>query len=162
MTMVQNHSGRPLVLGVGNILMGDEGVGIHAAQLLERELAGRSVDVVDGGTGGFTLLPLFQTYSTIILLDATMDGNPPGSVAIREPRFASDYPRSLSAHDLGLRDLIECSAVLSYSPKVYLLTVSVESVQPVGIALSPEVASALPRLLSSVHDLLRQLALNAA
>ena len=66
---------RPLVMGVGNILMGDEGVGVHAARLLEEQLLPGHPAILDGGTGGFHLLSLFEEYDPIILIDATMDGN---------------------------------------------------------------------------------------
>ena len=147
---------RLLVLGIGNVLMGDEGVGIHAARLLEDELRLENVSVLDGGTGGFVLLPYFQSFQTIIILDATMDGNPPGTIAVREPRFASDYPISLSAHDLGLRDLVETAALLAYSPKVYLVTISVTSLQPATLELSSPVAKSLLGVSSLVRSILSQ------
>ncbi|MBP1654413.1 MAG: hydrogenase maturation protease, partial [Bacteroidetes bacterium] len=91
----------PLVLGVGNYLLGDEGVGVHAARELLEAGAPEGVTVLDGGTGGFHLLSLFQDYDPIILIDATMDGEPAGTVRLLHPKFASDFPRTLSAHDIG-------------------------------------------------------------
>lgn len=83
---------RPLVLGVGNLLLGDEGIGVAAIRHLEQSgLAGRA-DLVDGGTGGFHLLSLFRDYAHIILIDATMDGKPPGTVSLIRPRYARDFP----------------------------------------------------------------------
>ena len=67
MTTQQN---RILVLGIGNILMNDEGVGIHVVSQLEKEgLDG--ADLMDGGTGGFHLLGFIQSYKKVILIDAS-------------------------------------------------------------------------------------------
>ena len=150
------ETGNLLVLGVGNVLMGDEGVGIHAVRALANVFPEGDATLVDGGTGGFTLLPLFQRYETIIILDATMDGQTPGTVTVREPRFASDYPRSLSAHDLGLRDLVETSALLQYHPKVFLVTITVATIQPVMLELSPDIAASIPRVRVSVARIIEQ------
>jgi hydrogenase maturation protease len=117
-----------LVLGIGNYLLGDEGVGVHAIHQLEREILPPFVAVVDGGTGGFHLLSYFSDYKTIVMIDATMDGQPVGSVRVIEPRFASDFPRALSAHDIGLRDLIESAVLLGPLPKFYLITISIAGV----------------------------------
>ena len=143
-----------LVLGVGNLLMGDEGVGVHAAWQLQAMPLPSGVSVVDGGTGGFHLLSYFQDYETIILIDASMDGGAPGTVALLEPRYASDFPRSLSAHDIGLRDLIESAALLRPLPRMFLVTVSIESAQPIGPHLSEPVAAAVPRVIETVASLL--------
>ena len=63
-------------------------------------------DLVDGGTGGFHLLGFFSDRPWIVLIDAAADGRPPGTVSLIRPRFASDFPRTLSAHDIGLKDLL--------------------------------------------------------
>jgi hydrogenase maturation protease len=143
-----------LVLGIGNLLMGDEGAGVHAAWALQRQPLPPGVTVVDGGTGGFHLLSYLQDYSTVILVDATMDGELPGTVSLLEPRYASDYPRSLSAHDIGLRDLIEAAALLGPLPRTFLVTVSIDTVQPTGPTLSAPVTAALPRVTELVTSIL--------
>jgi len=146
---------RTLVLGIGNLLMGDEGVGVHAVQELAPEALGPQVTVVDGGTGGFHLLSYFSDYDPIIMIDATMDGRPPGSVSLIEPRYATDFPRSLTAHDIGLRDLIESAALLGPLPKIYLITVSVGELQPMETTLSGPVREAIRRVHALVKDLIR-------
>jgi hydrogenase maturation protease len=146
-----------LILGIGNYLLGDEGVGVHAIQQLEREKLPPFVTVVDGGTGGFHLLSYFSDYETIVMIDATMDGQPAGSIRVIEPRFASDFPRALSAHDIGLRDLIESAALLGPLPKCYLVTISIAEPQSLRTELSPTVAESLPRITQLVHSLLNSI-----
>ncbi len=147
-----------LVLGIGNYLLGDEGVGVHAIHELEREKLPPFVTLVDGGTGGFHLLSYFSDYETIVMIDATMDGQPAGSLRIIEPRFASDFPRALSAHDIGLRDLIESAVLLGPLPKIYLVTISIAEIQSLRTELSPAVAESLPRITQLVHSLLNSIA----
>lgn len=143
-----------LVLGVGNYLMGDEGVGVHAARCLEQEPLPPRVRVVDGGTGGFHLLSYFEDFNSIIMIDAAMDGKPPGTVSLIRPRFASDFPRSLSAHDIGLRDLIESAALLKPLPPIHLITVSIESLQHMVVELSPLIRQSLPCVAAMVREII--------
>jgi hydrogenase maturation protease len=145
---------RPLILGIGNVLMGDEGIGVHAARRFEKtDLAGRA-DILDGGTGGFSLLGIFGERERVILIDATMDGRPAGTLTLLRPRFASDFPRSLSAHDIGLRDLVETAALLGTLPRIELVTISVADLQPMTLEISPPVAAALDKVESIVRKLL--------
>jgi hydrogenase maturation protease len=142
-----------LVLGVGNVLMGDEGVGVRAIEQLQRSPLPDGVELLDGGTGGFHLLSLFQQYDPLILIDATMNGAPAGTVAVTRPRFASDFPRTLSAHDIGLRDLLESAQLLGPLPRMYLVTVAIDCIQPMSLELSETVF----RSLSVVGDVVRSL-----
>lgn len=153
--MFGNHSSREpiLVLGIGNWLMGDEGVGIHAVRKLEKERLPPHVALLDGGTGGFHLLSCFEDHRVIVMIDATLDGKPPGTVSLLEPRFASEFPRALSAHDIGLRDLIESAALLGPLPKTFLITVSVTELQDMTITLSPEVEASIPRVVEMVKTI---------
>ncbi|BCS35499.1 hydrogenase 2 maturation endopeptidase [Luteitalea sp. TBR-22] len=133
-----------LVLGIGNLLMGDEGVGVHAIETLAAEAWPADVALLDGGTGGFHLLEVLHTHGEIVMIDATMDGQEPGTVTVLRPTYASDFPRSLSAHDIGLRDMVEATQLTRALPTITLITVSIASVQPMELALSPAVAAALP------------------
>jgi hydrogenase maturation protease len=146
--------GRTLVLGIGNVLMGDEGVGVTAAHLLAREALGEDVEVLDGGTGGFHLLEYFEAGRRLILIDAALDGLPPGTVRVLRPRYLSEFPRALSAHEIGLRDLLETATLIGRMPPTELVTVSVEPRLEAGTGLSAPVAAALPRVLERVRGLL--------
>jgi hydrogenase maturation protease len=147
---------RLLVLGIGNLLMGDEGVGVHAIRALEKEPLPAGVALLDGGTGGFNLLSCLGEYPTVIVIDATMDGGEPGTVRIIKPRFLSEYPRSLGAHDIGLRDLIESAVLLDTMPVVHLITVSIADISAMTTELTPAVQRALPQVVQSVRQILRE------
>jgi hydrogenase maturation protease len=144
---------RLLVLGVGNVLLGDEGVGVHAVSRLKEESFPPGADILDGGTGGFHLLSLFQDYDPILIIDATMDGKPPGTVTLTRPRFASDFPRTLSAHDIGLRDLLESATLLGPLPRLFLVTVAIDAIQSMQLELSEPVRASLEEVAKIVKTI---------
>ena len=106
-----------LVLGVGNLLLKDEGVGIHVIKALENEKLPAHVHLMDGGTGGLHLLSWLQGYDRIIMIDATLDNNPPGTVRLIQPRYATDFPPLMSAHEIGLKDMIDAMILTDDLPE---------------------------------------------
>lgn len=142
-----------LVMGVGNYLMGDEGVGVHLIREMAKIELPEKVDILDGGTGGLTLLSCFEAYPAIIFVDATMDGQEPGSIRVTQPKFASDFPNALSVHDVGLKDLVEAVYLMDIVPKIYLITISIEELKPMTIALSKPVRDAIPRAIQEILTL---------
>jgi len=142
-----------LVLGVGNLLVGDEGVGVHALRRLEQETWPGYVRLVDGGTGGLHLLGLLRGHARIVLIDATRDGAPAGTVRRFRARVAADFPPALGAHDIGLRDLIAAAALLGPLPVIDVVTVSVAELKPMTLMLSAPVAAALPAVARIVRAL---------
>jgi hydrogenase maturation protease len=142
-----------LILGIGNLLMGDEGVGVHTIKALEGKSFPEDVDILDGGTGGFHLMAYFQEYENIIMIDATMDKKPTGTVSVIEPKFASDFPKSLSAHDIGLKDMIESVTIIGKLPKIYLITVTIDTIQSMQMELSTKVKDAIPEVIKKIDAL---------
>jgi len=143
-----------LILGIGNYLMGDEGVGVHVANLLQKEKLPPGVDVVDGGTGGFHLLSYFEGYETLILVDATLDNNPNGTIQLITPRFATDFPQAMSTHDIGLKDMVTALQLMGKMPTIHLFVVSIESLQQQGIELTQAIEKAIPDLIQKIKNLL--------
>ncbi len=154
-----NCSVKTLVLGLGNVLMGDEGVGVHVVRdLAKRALSGK-VECLDGGTGGFILLEPLQDAGRIILIDAAADGNPPGTVTRTTPRFSRDYPPTLTAHDIGVKDLLDVFYIQGGGPEVVLYAIAIDPQQPISLELSPEIAQAAQ---VAVAEILAELAQPAA
>lgn len=143
---------RILILGIGNLLLGDEGVGVHAVQMLEKDKFPDKVTILDGGTGGFHLMSYIQDYPKILMIDATMDGKPPGTISVIKPKFASDFPKSLSAHDIGLKDLIESVALIDKLPDITLITVSIESLPGMSLELTPGISNSLPGIIERINS----------
>jgi len=134
--------------------MGDEGVGVRAIEALEQESWPDGVTLLDGGTGGFHLLSCLRDHTRVLLIDATMDGQAPGTLRVLRPRYASDFPRSLTAHDIGLRDLVEAASILHGLPNLTLVTVSIAEIRPMTMTLSDPVARAIPEIGVLVRSLL--------
>jgi len=144
--VTKNSEDHILVLGIGNLLMGDEGVGVHVVRRLEQLSLPPNVRCLDGGTGSFLLLECMQLAGRILLIDATIDGKPPGTVTRLTPQFSSDYPVTLTAHDIGLKDLLDAAYFTSGALEVTLFAVSIEAPRGIGMELSPVIARALPAI----------------
>ena len=130
-----------LVLGVGNLLLKDEGVGIHVIKALENEKLPAHVHLMDGGTGGLHLLSWLQGYDRIIMIDATLDNNPPGTVR-------------LSAHEIGLKDMIDAMILTDDLPETHLIVISALNINEVGMDLTPEVKAAVPKVIRMIQEII--------
>ena len=150
-------SDKTLVLGLGNVLMGDEGVGVKSIEYMQDQSFPEHVRLLDGGTGGFHLLSLFQEYDHFIIIDATIGRQNPGEVNVLKPRFASDFPKSLTSHDIGLRDLMQSAELLADLPDIHLITVNIEEFRTVKIGMSKALDEKLPEVHKTVLKILEEL-----
>jgi hydrogenase maturation protease len=117
----------------------------------------KGVDVLDGGTGGFHLLEYFEQYPNVILIDATLDENPPGTIRLIKPKFAKDFPQAMSTHDIGLKDMVSALQLLGTMPNINLFVVSIESIQQQGIELTPNIEAVTPLIIDQVKVLMFKL-----
>lgn len=155
---VANEGGLDLVLGVGNPLMGDDGLGIAAvAALRDRWPDSKSLALVDGGTWGMTLLPLIEAANRLLIVDAIDRGAPPGTpITIEGDEIPRQLAIKLSPHQSDLREALAVAELRGRLPAV---TVAF-GIQPAIIALSTElsavVADGFQALLRDVEGRLRQ------
>jgi hydrogenase maturation protease len=139
-----------LVIGVGNSILSDDGVGVHAARLLQRDpRLPEGVVVLDGGTIGLELLPYASDASRLLLLDAVNSGDAPGTITRWMGRDLLSTSGGWSVHHLGVADLIAALALVSVESQ----EIVVLGVQPAntdwGTSLSPEVEAALASLVDA-------------
>lgn len=137
-----------LVLGLGNVLLEDDGVGAAAvALLLERYAPPEGVRVLDGGTLGLSLLPYLEGADRVILVDAVRAEGPPGSVVrLDGDEVGPAVATRLSPHQVGVADLLDGARWLGrYPDRVVLLGLVPESME-LAVGLSPRVHAALPEL----------------
>lgn len=146
-----------LVLGIGNYLMGDEGVGIHFINSINESEFPKNITFMDGGTGGFLLIPYLESHPIAIIIDATMDGKEAGTISLLKPKFSNDFPLSLSGHNFGLKDMVEILTLFDRMPAIYLFTVSIDSMDPMVTELSPNVKAALSNIKNKVLNLINEL-----
>lgn len=148
----QTKSKKTLVLGLGNLLMGDEGVGVHVVRALARRVLPCGVECLDGGTGGFTLLGPLEDADHIVLVDAAADGHPPGTVTRIAPRFSRDYPPTLTAHDVGVKDLLDIFYMRGGGREVVLYAITIDPCQPIAVSLSATCAKAAEKVVELLLD----------
>jgi hydrogenase maturation protease len=150
---------RTVVLGIGNVLLSDEGVGVHAIKALaQRYEETKQVEIVDGGTAGMELFPLLEGAHHLIVVDAIRCGQPPASIVRLEGEQVPAYFKTkLSPHQVGLSDVLAALAFKGTIPGQVVLI----GVQPVklslGMDLSPEVNARLEEVVSMVQAELAKL-----
>jgi hydrogenase maturation protease len=145
---------KTVVLGLGNILLGDEGVGVRVVEELERTGGLPGVDLVDGGTAGFSLLSYFDGARLAVVVDAAADGAPPGTVTLTRPEFSGTYPAALTPHEVGLKNILDALALTGVRPEIVLVTVSVAEADRASLELSPPVAAAVREAAGLIRRLL--------
>jgi len=148
--------GRTLVLGCGNLLGADDGVGIAALDRLREVALPSGVELEDGGTWGLNLLPLVESADRLLLLDAVDHGEAPGSLIVLEreeiPRFLGT---KLSPHQIDLREVLALAELRGTLPgETVVIGLQPERVE-MSTELSPSVAVNVPLL---VERALQQLA----
>lgn len=158
----QNHGtdsrpGTALVLGLGNILMSDDAVGVRAVQELDSLYAFPDfVSLVDGGTMGLDLLPMIEDCERLLILDAVAAEVSPGTMVRADgeeiPSFLSS---KISPHQLGVKDLFFCARMRGRMPEqAVLLGVAVKDMDT-GYGLTGPVKDSLPALMESAVEQLR-------
>nr|WP_231363478.1 HyaD/HybD family hydrogenase maturation endopeptidase [Thioalkalivibrio sulfidiphilus] len=149
---------RTLVLGLGNTLLQDEGVGVHVIRELARLDAPR-VDYMDGGTLSFTLAGPIGEADALIVVDTAQLDAAPGTVRVFEGADMDDFVgngRKTSVHEVSLRDLLAISSLEGRLPARRALVGIQPGVMDWGNAPSPAVAAAIPRACRAVQDLLER------
>ncbi len=157
MNTCDNAAPTILVLGIGNLVMSDDGVGVVVVQRLQREYRlPAHVDVMDGGTLGLDILPRLEGIERLIVVDAVETGRKPGT---RVRLTGEDLPLALetkiSPHQMGLKDLLAVARLMGHFPgEMVLIGVQPDDIE-VGAELTPEVGAQVDTLLASVVDELR-------
>jgi hydrogenase maturation protease len=137
-------------LGIGNLIMSDDGVGVKVIQhLAENYLFPPGVTVLDGGTLGLDLLPRLEGIDRLLIVDAVDTGNAPGSlIRLSDDEIPIVMETKLSPHQMGLKDLIAVSILRGVKPpEMVLLGVQPQSIE-LGLELSPAVEEQFDALVS--------------
>lgn len=147
---------RRAIIGVGNVLMGDDGLGVHAARrILERELA-PSVLVMDGGTEGLGLMDVIVGLERLVLIDCVRGHEVPGTVYCFDWGVMPGLGRTTSAtlHDVSVADVLQHVALIAELPRTTVIGVEPESVR-IRVGLSETVQSRLDRVCELALALVR-------
>jgi hydrogenase maturation protease len=172
----RSDSVRVLILGLGNVLLKDEGVGVHVAQLLAKEKLPGNVEVIDGGTAGLDVLLSQHPPYKLVVIDAVKAGNKPGTVyktrlnlgptcGPREKRRAkylaqqfiagsSANQSKISLHQVGVIDALKAAEIVDRVPDE-IVVIGVEPAEVrFGLELTEPVKQSVPR---AVEQVLREI-----
>jgi len=148
-----------VVLGLGNVLCGDDGVGVAAIHaFLRAHQAPPGVRIVDGGTLGLALIDLLDAETVLVLVDAVAVDAPPGTLLRLEGHEIEETVATrLSPHQFGVADLLGVARLLSCYPAEVVLLGVVPQAIALGLGLTPPVAERLPALVLAIGDELARL-----
>ncbi|MFC2067214.1 hydrogenase maturation protease [Chloroflexota bacterium] len=128
---------------MGNILLGDEGFGVHVARRLREFELPDYVRVEEGGVGGFNLLGYLKGVERLLVVDAMILDSPPGELLLwkPEPHFRESGKNIISFHQVGIIELVHMWGLLGYEPEILFLVTRPEKMEP-SMALTPCLQSA--------------------
>jgi hydrogenase maturation protease len=148
-----------LILGIGNNLLSDEGIGVHVIDYLETHHAdAMDVTYLDGGTLSFTLAGPIAEHDNLIVVDAARFGQPPGSIRTFEGDEMDRYltGNRASVHEVGLMDLFDISRLAGTFPRHRALIGVEPKCLDWGESPSPEVAPTIPLVATMALELARR------
>ena len=150
-------STRKIILGIGNLLNRDEGVGIHAIRALQANELDKSYELLDGGTLGLNLLPIIEETSHLLVLDAIDAGRESGAlIELTDEQIPLFSAIKLSPHQLSFQEVLALAMVRDHFPKhLVLLGIQPADMGP-GVELSPVLSRTLPQLILRAEEIVRE------
>jgi hydrogenase maturation protease len=153
---------RVLVLGLGNLLLTDEGIGVHVAHELQKQDLPANVEVIDGGTAGMDVILSQQGFDKLVVVDAIRFGNRPGTVyetrlSAEEQNelahfFDSEGASVISLHQLGLINALAVAKKLNCLPReIVIIGVEPGRISP-GLQLTEQVEQTVPKIINTVLE----------
>jgi hydrogenase maturation protease len=141
-----------LVMGIGNILLSDEGVGIRIIEALQKKGYPDYVEVIDGGTGTLDLLEIISNRERVIIIDAVTGGSKPGTVY----RFTPDDIRikklaPVSTHQFGFMEILDMAKLMGDLPHSIIIIGIEPEILNWGMNLSPVVSASIPKVLELIE-----------
>ncbi|MEL1136393.1 HyaD/HybD family hydrogenase maturation endopeptidase [Desulfitobacterium sp. THU1] len=148
---MQQH--KIMVMGVGNVLLSDEGLGVQFLNVLAQEPLPDFVELLEGGTAGLELVHLIKEVDYLIIVDAINAKDEPGAIFRFEPEDIRVMPSQyeVSFHQVGILEVLAMANILGTAPKTLIFGVQPKSLE-MGLELTPEIRDVLPR----VKDLVLQ------
>jgi len=135
-----------LILGCGNLLLQDEGVGVHLIEYLKDKELPADVELLDGGTAGFTLVDFIRQAKKVVIVDAVKAGGKPGDIYCfgAEDFETEDSPKT-SLHDITLKDVFAMAKKLGPLPQIRIIGIEPKNID-YGLELSPQIKQLLPKI----------------
>jgi hydrogenase maturation protease len=146
-----NKNSKVLIIGVGNLLLMDEGIGIHVISELEKQKLPHNVGIFDGGTGGFKLIDLMHGARMVIFIDAVETGKAPGAITIfkSEDVHSIYHKKKYSLHDTDLMEVIKMTELLDNPPEIEIIGVQPKIIN-YGTTLSKELTDSMSDIINTI------------
>ncbi len=144
------------VIGIGNILMGDEGLGIAVVEELKKRELPKGVEVHDCATLGLQILNFFKDYDFLIVVDVVKSNGKPGDVYVLDFDQCEDYGIPVSLHDIDFVKAFKIGSLVYEIPKIIIVGVEPERIE-FGIGLSESVKRAIPKVIDKVVELINRI-----
>lgn len=144
-----------VVLGIGNLLLKDEGVGIHVASRMMKMHLPRNVEVVDGATATWDVVSLADGADRLIIVDAVRGGEAPGTIYRLSPDdITMSEEKPLSLHQIDLLQMLDVCALIGRKPLTVIIGVEPKEIN-FGMELSPEVEEIVPQIIELILEEIR-------
>ncbi|PMP68235.1 MAG: HyaD/HybD family hydrogenase maturation endopeptidase [Thermodesulfobacterium geofontis] len=147
-----------VVLGIGNVLLSDEGVGVKVVQDLESQYVfPENVELVDGGVGSFSLLPYIESAKKLLVIDAISGGKPPGTIyKFKDEEIPYQVIEKLSTHELNFSDILNLAKLRGkYPEELVIIGIEPQSLE-LKVGLTDTVKQNYKKLLNEVLDQLKE------
>jgi hydrogenase maturation protease len=153
---------RVLVLGIGNILLSDEGIGVRAVEELRKNYSfSDGVEIMDGGTLGIDLLYFMEGFQKLLVIDAVLGGDSPGTLyKFKGDEVKAYFRKKVSAHELGFQEVLALADLLGRKPEeIVLIGIEPESLD-ISVELSYSIKRRMQDLIDKVLEQLREWGIN--
>ena len=148
---IPDEKKKTVILGVGNLLLSDEGVGVHVINKMMDMHFPPDIELIEGGVDGLRLMNLVVGVDRLIVIDAVKGGGSPGSIyKFRPEEFVTRTDTSkLSVHQVGILEVIRLSGLVGKLPETTIIGVEPKSIE-MGMELTPKIQSKVPRIIELV------------
>jgi hydrogenase maturation protease len=145
-----------LVLGIGNILQKDDGIGVHIVNnMIDKGAKTPDVEYLDGGTAGYDLLDSMKGRKKIIIIDALKADDSPGSVYRFPAEKLTMSTTGFSLHDAGVPSMIKMLDIMGEKPEIEIIGIVPEDITSLDIGISKSLEASIPRVMEIVHEAVR-------
>jgi len=152
--MKKSKSKKVLVLGIGNILHKDDGVGVHVVNEISETVSDlpENVEVFDGGTFGYDLLPVMSGRKKIVIVDALKVDDEPGSIYRFPAGHLADCNNKFSLHDVGVKKIIDMLMLMGEYPEIEIIGIVPEDINSLDIGISDSVKKSIPKAVEYILE----------
>jgi hydrogenase maturation protease len=144
-----------VIIGIGNILLQDDGVGVHVIKQLENEMLPSTIELVDGGTSTLDMLGFFLDFKKVIVVDCLRAGLKPGTIYKIKPEDIMNYKKeNLSIHDVQILDVVKMANMMNKYPEVVIFGIEPEKIS-LELEMTEIMVSKIPEIILNIKKELK-------